>query len=231
MAFNGSARFAKQDLIRVHGVDRHAPGPGVNANTSFDQTVYVLHVPTDNPEALRKAFMFFADVATGLSFDPEAIDKERGVIIEEWRQGRGADGADAGRADARCCSRARATPSARRSARGESIERFKPEALKRFYTDWYRPDLMAVIAVGDFDKASVERMIRDEFGSIPVPRSAPAAARRSRCRITPRRCFAIASDPEATDHDGRRSTTCCRCGSRSRSAPTGSARSSGSTPA
>ena len=50
----------------------------------------MLHVPTDNPEALRKAFLFFADVAHGLSFDPEAIDKERGVIIEEWRQGRGA---------------------------------------------------------------------------------------------------------------------------------------------
>ena len=91
MAFNGSEHFAKQDLINFMESIGMRLGPGVNADTSFDETVYMLHVPTDNPEAMNKAFLFFADVAHGLSFDPEAIDKERGVVIEEWRQGRGAD--------------------------------------------------------------------------------------------------------------------------------------------
>ena len=92
LAFNGSEHFAKQDLIKFMESIGMRLGPGVNANTTFDETVYVLHVPTDNPEAMDKAFLFLADVAHRLSFDPEAIEKERGVIIEEWRQGRGAAG-------------------------------------------------------------------------------------------------------------------------------------------
>ena len=195
MAFNGSARFAKQDLIRFMESIGMRLGPGVNANTSHDQTIYVLHVPTDNPEALRKAFMFFADVAHRLSFDPETIDKERGVITEEWRQGRGAA---ARMQDEQMPVLLKGSRYAERNPIGtrQSIEQFKPEALKRFYTDWYRPDLMAVIAVGDFDKASTEKMIRDEFGSIPVPDQ-----RRPRPAFEvpdhPETLFAIASDPEA----------------------------------
>ena len=195
MAFNGSERFAKQDLIRFMESIGMRLGPGVNANTSHDQTVYVLHVPTDNPEALRKAFMFFADVAHRLSFDPEAIDKERGVIIEEWRQGRGAA---ARMQDEQMPVLLKGSRYAERNPIGtkQSIEQFKPEVLKRFYADWYRPDLMAVIAVGDFDKAPIEKMIRDEFGSIPVPDQ-----RRPRPDFEvpdhPETLFAIASDPEA----------------------------------
>jgi zinc protease len=195
MAFNGSERFAKQDLIRFMESIGMRLGPGVNANTSHDQTVYVLHVPTDNPEALRKAFMFFADVAHRLSFDPEAIDKERGVIIEEWRQGRGAS---ARMQDEQMPVLLKGSRYAERNPIGtkQSIEQFKPEVLKRFYTDWYRPDLMAVVAVGDFDKAPIEKMIRDEFGSIPV-----SDRRRPRPDFEvpdhAETLYAIASDPEA----------------------------------
>ena len=195
MAFNGSERFAKQDLIRFMESIGMRLGPGVNANTSHDQTVYVLHVPTDNPEALQKAFMFFADVAHRLSFDPEAIDKERGVIIEEWRQGRGAS---ARMLDEQMPVLLKGSRYAERNPIGtkQSIEQFKPEVLKRFYTDWYRPDLMAVVAVGDFDKAPVEKMIRDEFGRIPVPDQ-----RRPRPDFEvpdhAETLYAIASDPEA----------------------------------
>jgi zinc protease len=155
----------------------------------------VLHVPTDNSDALRKAFMFFGDVASRLSFDPEAVDKERGVIIEEWRQGRGAM---ARMQDEQMPVLLKGSRYAERSPIGtrQSIEQFKPEALKRFYTDWYRPDLMAVIAVGDFNKASVEKMIRDEFGTIPVPDQ-----RRPRPAFEvpdhPETRFALAADPEA----------------------------------
>lgn len=196
MAFNGSEHFAKQDLIRFMESIGMRLGPGVNANTSFDETVYVLHVPTDNPEALRKAFMFFADVAHGLSFDADAIQKERAVIVEEWRQGRGAG---ARMQDEQAPVLLKGSRYAERNPIGtpEGIEGFDPAALKRFYHDWYRPDLMAVIAVGDFVKADVEKMIRDQFGGIPTP-----AGRKPRPDFEvpdhPDTRFSVATDPEAT---------------------------------
>ena len=106
-------------LRRAHGVQRHdalrrsrtsstscsrsacGSGPSVNAYTSFDETVYMLQVPTDKPEAMDKAFLILEDWAHNLSFDPAEIDKERGVIIEEWRLGRGARRAHARQAVAR----------------------------------------------------------------------------------------------------------------------------------
>jgi len=196
MAFDGSAHFAKQDLIQFMESIGMRLGPGVNANTSFDETVYMLHVPTDNPEALRKAFLFFADVAHDLSFDPDAIAKERGVIVEEWRQGRGAS---ARMQDEQVPVLLRGSRYAERNPIGtrENIENFKPEVLKRFYKDWYRPELMAVIAVGDFNKADVEKMIRDQFGAIPIPDQ-----RKPRPAFDvpdhPDTLFSVATDPEAT---------------------------------
>ena len=196
MAFDGSEHFAKQDLITFMESIGMRLGPGVNANTSFDETVFVLHVPTDTPEAMRKAFLFFADIAHGLSFDPDAIEKERGVIVEEWRQGRGAD---ARMQDEETPILLKGSRYAERNPIGgrEPVETFKPAALKRFYKDWYRPDLMAVIAVGDFEKAQVETMIRDQFGSLPVP-----ADRKPRPSYPvpdhAETLYAIATDPEAT---------------------------------
>jgi zinc protease len=196
MAFNGSEHFAKQDLIKFMESIGMRLGPGVNANTSFDETIYVLHVPTDNPEAMRKAFLFFADIAHGLTFDPDAIEKERGVIVEEWRQGRGAA---ARMQDQETPILLKGSRYAERSPIGgrEPVETFKPDALKRFYKDWYRPDLMAVIAVGDFGKSDVEKMIREEMGGIPVP-----AERKPRPSYPvpdhPDTFFSVATDPEAT---------------------------------
>ena len=173
-------------------------GPGVNANTSFDETVYMLHVPTDNPEAMSKAFLFFADSRTGLSFDPEEIDKERGVIIEEWRQGRGAD---ARMQDKQFPVLLKGSRYAERVAdrhAARAFERFKPEALKRFYTDWYRPDLMAVVAVGDFDKADDRAADQASTSARSRRRPSRGRGRPSRCPTTPDTLFAVATDPEAT---------------------------------
>jgi len=64
-------------------------GPGLNVFTSFDETVYMLAIPTDKSEVMEKAFLILEDWAQNLSFDPTEIDKERGVIVEEWRLGRG----------------------------------------------------------------------------------------------------------------------------------------------
>ena len=196
MAFNGSRNFPRQDLVTFMESIGMRLGPGVNANTGFDETVYMLHVPTDNPEAMRKAFLFLGDVAHELSFDPDAIDKERGVIVEEWRQGRGADAR----------MQDRQTPILLKNSRyGErlpigtkdALEHFSPDALKRFYADWYRPDLMAVIAVGDFNPSDVEKLITETFGAIPAPvkpRPRPAFE----VPDHPDTLFAVATDPEAT---------------------------------
>jgi zinc protease len=196
MAFNGSEHFAKQDLITFMESIGMRLGPGVNADTSFDETVYSLHVPTDNPEALNKAFLFFADVASGLTLDPEAIDKERGVIIEEWRQGRGAD---ARMLDQQFPILLKGSRYAERVPIGtrDSIEHFKPEALRRFYTDWYRPDLMCVIAVGDFDKGDIERLVRQNFSPIRA-RLQPRPRPTYEVPDHPDTLYAIATDKEAT---------------------------------
>ncbi|MBE3088238.1 MAG: insulinase family protein, partial [Chloroflexi bacterium] len=196
MAFNGSRHFAKQDLIRFMESIGMRLGPGVNANTGLDETVYMLHVPTDNPEAMRKAFLFLADVACGLSFEPAAIDKERGVIVEEWRQGRGAD---ARMRDQQLPILLTGSRYGERLPIGtkQNIETFNPEALKRFYTDWYRPDLMAVIAVGDFDKGDVETLITEQFTSIPAPRQ-PRPRPVYPVPDHQETLYAIAADSEAT---------------------------------
>ncbi|MCX6539591.1 MAG: insulinase family protein [Acidobacteria bacterium] len=196
MAFNGSEHFPKQDLIKFMESIGMRLGPGVNADTGFDETVYMLHVPTDNPEAMRKAFLFLADVAHSLSFDQTAIDKERGVIVEEWRQGRGAD---ARMRDQQLPMLLRGSRYSERVPIGtrESIEGFKPEALKRFYADWYRPDLMAVIAVGDFNKSAVEALIKAQFKAIPAPaRPRPRAS--FEVPDHPDTLYAVATDKEAT---------------------------------
>ena len=196
MAFNGSRNFAKQDLVKFMESIGMRLGPGVNADTSFDETTYMLHVPTDNPEALRKGFVFLGDVANALSFDADAIEKERGVVIEEWRQGRGADARMSDRQMPILLKNSRYSERIPIGSK-ESIETFKPEALKRFYADWYRPDLMAVIAVGDFNPADIERMIKTVFGAIP-----PAVNARPRTVFpVPDHAdtlYAIATDPEAT---------------------------------
>lgn len=168
MAFNGSRHFAPLDLITFMESIGMRLGPGVNASTGLDETVYLLHVPTDSREAMNKALLFLSDVASGLTLDPAAIEKERGVIIEEWRQARGAD---ARIRDQQLPVLLKGSRYSERMPIGtkENLETFKPETLRRFYTDWYRPDLMAVIAVGDFDRGSVERMIKEHFGAIPAP--------------------------------------------------------------
>lgn len=196
MAFNGSEHFAKQDLIRFMESIGMRLGPGVNANTSFDETVYVLHVPTESAEAMRQAFLFFADIAHGLTFDPDAIQKERGVIVEEWRQGRGAD---ARMQDQETPVLLKGSRYADRNPIGgrEAVESFKPEALRRFYDDWYRPDQMAVIAVGDFDKAEVEKMIREQMGQIPAHENArprPSFPVPDHAETL----YSVVTDPEAT---------------------------------
>ncbi len=168
MAFNGTDNFKKQELIDyLEGIGMRF-GPDINAYTSFDETVYMLTVPTDSAEIVQTAFQILEDWAHGLSFDHEEIDKERGVVIEEWRLRRGAG---ARIQDQQFPVLFKDSRYAERLPIGETeiLESFDYETVKRFYRDWYRPDLMGVAAVGDFDSAEIERLIDQHFSSIPSP--------------------------------------------------------------
>jgi zinc protease len=171
MAFNGTEHFPKDEIVQFIESLGMRFGADLNAYTSFDETVYMLTVPTDKPEILDKAFLILEDWAHNVTFDPAEIEKERGVVMEEWRLRRGAG---ARVQDKLFPIILKGSRYADRIPIGkpEIIQNFKPETLKRFYTDWYRPDLMSVAAVGDFDKAAVEALIKKHFGSIP-PATSP----------------------------------------------------------
>ncbi len=196
MSFNGTKHFAKQELVKFMESIGMRFGPSLNAYTSFDETVYMLQIPMDKPDVMKTAFLILEDWAHNLTFDPAEIDKERGVIVEEWRLRRGAS---ARMQDKQFPILLKGSRYAERLPIGEKqiIESFKHETLKRYYADWYRPDLMAVIAVGDFDKSVVESLIKQHFASLP-------AASTPRLRPTydvpdhPQTLYAIATDKEAT---------------------------------
>ena len=197
MAFNGTQHFPKQDLVQFIESLGMRFGPDLNAYTSFDETVYMLTVPTDKPEAIDRALLILEDWAHNVSFDAAEIDKERGVVMEEWRLGRGAG---ARMRDKEFPIMFKGSRYADRLPIGkpEIIQGGKAERLKKFYTDWYRPDLMAVIAVGDFDKAAIEKLVTAHFASIPAvtnPRPRPTYD----IPDHPGTVYAIATDKEATN--------------------------------
>jgi zinc protease len=196
MAFNGTRHFPKQDLVQFIESLGMRFGADLNAYTSFDETVYMLQVPTDKPEVMDKALLILEDWAQNVTFDPAEIEKERGVVMEEWRIRRGAG--------ERMQSKIwpimlKGSRYADRMPIGkpEIIQGGKPERLKKFYADWYRPDLMAVVAVGDFDKTAIEKLITAHFSKIP-------AATKPRPRTIydvpdhPGTTYAIATDKEMT---------------------------------
>ncbi len=196
MSFNGTAHFEKQQIVNFMESIGMRFGPSLNAYTSFDETIYMLTIPVEKPEVMDKAFLILEDWAQNLTFDPTEIDKERGVIVEEWRLGRGANARMQDKyfpilfQGARYADR---LPIGKK----EVIENFKYDVLKRFYKDWYRPDLMAVVAVGDFDKAEMEAIIKKHFASIPavkVPRLRPTY----NVPDHPDTLYTVVTDKEAT---------------------------------
>jgi zinc protease len=195
MAFNGSTHFKKNELVDYLESVGVKFGPELNAFTSFDETVYMLQVPTDKPEILEKGFTVLEDWAHGLAFDSVEIDKERGVITEEWRLGRGAQQR---MRDKQFPILFKDSKYADRLPIGDVniVQNCAHSVLQKFYKDWYRPELMCVVAVGDFDKAVIEKYIKEHFGSIPASVS---PRERFYAPVPPHdeTLFAIAKDKEA----------------------------------
>ncbi len=166
MCFNGTKHFPKDAIIRYFETLGVKFGEHLNASTSMDRTIYhISDVPAMRQSTLDSCLLILKDWASDLTLDPTEIDKERGVIYEEWRT--------------------RTSPSSRLTERNlsklypgskygtrmpigkmEIISSFKPTTLYDFYKTWYRPDNQAVIIVGDIDVDHMELQIKEYFGSL-----------------------------------------------------------------
>ncbi len=196
MCFNGTEDFPKQALIDYLESAGMQFGPEVNAYTNQNETVYMLQVPTDKPEVLDTGLRILENWAHKVSFEDAEIDKERGVVIEEWRLGRGADER---MYDKQLPVIFHGSKYADRNTIGtpEILRNAPYETLRRFYRDWYRPDLMAVVAVGDFDPAAVEKTIRERFAVLKNPAKERVLAQPP-VPDHAQTLFAITTDPEAS---------------------------------
>jgi zinc protease len=168
MEFEGTRHFPKTSLTEFLGSLGLSIGADANAATSYDDTQYTLRVPTDVPGALDRALLVLEDWAQAATFDQEGIERERAIVLSEWRMNLGA-----GERTADKIRRVQLEGSryANRRPIGtpEVIEKASRDALTRFYRDWYRPDLMAVIVAGDVDRDAVVTMIKDHFSSLKTP--------------------------------------------------------------
>jgi zinc protease len=195
MLFNGTRRFPELALIDTLERMGMEFGPDVNAYTSFDETVYMLQVPTDQADLLQTGFDVLEDWAAYATLSDEEIDKERGVVVEEQRlTGQNAEG----RIFAQTWPALVAgTAYAGRLPIGDMdvVRTASAESIRRFYQTWYRPDLMAVIAVGDFDPDQIETMIRERFATLPELAS-PQARLEPAAPSLPERRFLVITDPE-----------------------------------
>jgi zinc protease len=168
MAFNGTKNFKKNDIVSYLQSIGVEFGGDLNAYTGFDETVYILPIPTDQPGNLEKGFQILEDWAHQVTYLDEDINSERGIILEESRLGKSAD--------ERMFKKVypelfKGSKYASRLPIGVDsiIKNFPPDAIRRFYKDWYRPNLMAVVVVGDIDAEEALRFVQKHFSSLKNP--------------------------------------------------------------
>ncbi|MBC8124702.1 MAG: insulinase family protein [Candidatus Kapabacteria bacterium] len=195
MAFNGTQNFPKQELVNFLESMGVRFGADLNAYTNADETVYMLTVPLDKPQNLIKAVQILRDWAGFVAYDETEINAERGVVMEEWRLGKGADD--------RVQEKHRGmmyygSKYAVRDVIGDTnvLLRAPGENLRRFYRTWYRPENLAIIAVGDMDPNTLETYVSKYFGS-PAS-SGERVSARPQILLPPHKetLISIASDPE-----------------------------------
>lgn len=197
MSFNGTKHFPKNDLVDFLQKAGVRFGADLNAYTSYDETVYQLPIPTDKAEVLAGGIQIMRDWAQDATLDPEEINKERGVVLEEKRLGKGA-GERMGRLYYPVLMNNSRYSKRMPIGTDEVLNNFKPETIKRFYHDWYRPDLQALIIVGDIDADAIEKIVKAKFGDLKNP-----AAERPRTKytipLTRKNQFIAVTDKEETN--------------------------------
>jgi len=166
MCFNGTKNFPGNKMINMMESLGVKFGADLNAYTSFDETIYMLKVPTDSIEWIKRGFQVLEDWAHLVSMEDAEIDKERGVITEEWRLGLGAEDR----------MQTEYIPVILKGSRYaerlpigkiDVIKNCPHDTLRTFYKTWYRPDLMAVVIVGDIDPNLAEEKVKEYFDHIP----------------------------------------------------------------
>lgn len=168
MCFNGTKHFPKNELVKYLEGTGMRFGADLNANTSFDRTYYLLQVPTDQDKTFEDGMQILQDWLRGVSFDQDELDKERRVILEEWRLYRGAQDRIMKQQFPKMLWGSRYVD---RDVIGDTavIMNAPRETFLRYYNDWYRPNLSAVILVGDFDVKEAEAKLIKYFEPLKNP--------------------------------------------------------------
>ncbi|WP_051294046.1 M16 family metallopeptidase [Pseudoduganella violaceinigra] len=182
MAFNGSTHFKRHELVSWLQSVGVKFGADLNAYTGFDETVYMLPLPVDRKENLDKGLLVLEDWAQGVTFNDADIESERGIVQEELRLGKGATDR-MNKVLLPKLFNGSLYASRLPIGKADVLASFKPAAIRRFYKDWYRPDLMAVMVVGDIDPNEAERLVASHFSKLvnpakPRPRLYPAIPER-----------------------------------------------------
>ncbi len=172
MGFNGSKSFPKNELVNFLQQSGVQFGADLNAYTGFDETVYILPIPTEDPAMIDKGLLVLEDWAFNNLFDAGEIEKERGVVLEESRLSKGSQERMMRQYFPKLLNGSRY---ADRLPIGEDevLKSFSKSTLQSFYKDWYRPNLMSVMVVGDIDPAEAEKKIKKHFEKYKNPAKAP----------------------------------------------------------
>lgn len=198
MAFNGTTHFKKNDIVSFLQDIGVGFGNDLNAYTSFDETVYILPIPTDKPGNLEKGFQVLEDWAHNVTYLDDDIQSEKPIILEESRMGKGANDRMFRKIYPKLFE---GSKYAKRLPIGVDsiIRNFKPDVIRRFYKEWYRPDLMAVIVVGDIEPAKAEELIRKHFAGMTNP---TAPRKREYAEVPPYAATdaMVVTDKEATSY-------------------------------
>jgi zinc protease len=169
LAFRGTRDFSKSQITTYLSKLGNKFGPDINAYASYDETVYQLVVPTDTAKVFSNAFGLLSNWAARISFDADGITAEKDLLAARAAEG-GKTSED------RLLQQT--TPVLLNNSRyaqrlpigtEAAIKTFTPAMAKSFYADWYRPDLQAIIAVGDFDPKQVEELIKFNFSALRNP--------------------------------------------------------------
>lgn len=195
MCFNGTKNFPGNSLISYLESIGVKFGSHLNAYTGTDETVYkITNVPTARTEVTDSVLLILHDWANELLLDPEEIDKERGVIHEEWRTGQGGQ--------MRILEKVlpEIYPGSKYGHRlpigtMEVVDNFPYQALRDYYETWYRPDQQGIVVVGDIDVARTEQVIKKMFGDITMPENAPLRLKFD-VPDTPGTIYAVGADKE-----------------------------------